>query len=163
MQSKSFAAVPIFAYGRCWGVLGFGETRYEREWSGPEVEALKAAAALFGSAIERERSEEDRERRDRILEAVAFSAAQLLEPGTWQARADEVLARLGQSADAARILLMDIHAAADGTTLATIRHSWQAPGVESPLSHPLLEEGVRVKALGLERIEAEMRARAARW
>ena len=28
-----FAAVPIFASGRWWGVLGFGETRHEREWS----------------------------------------------------------------------------------------------------------------------------------
>ena len=123
---------------------------------------MKAAAALFGSAIERERAEEDRERRDRILEAVAFSAAQLLEPGTWQARADEVLARLGQSADAARILLMDIHAGADGTALAAIRHSWQAPGVESPLGHPLLEEGVRVKALGLDASKGRC-VRGARW
>ena len=141
LQSKSFAVVPIFADGRWWGVLGFGETRYARQWSGPEVECLKAAAAVLGSAIERERSEEDRERRDRILEAVAFSAAQLLEPGTWQARADEVLERLGRSADAARILLMDIRAEADGSSLATLRHSWQAPGVQSPFTNSFVKEG----------------------
>src|SRR5262249_37859867 len=41
MGSKAFAAVPIFANGEWWGFLGFGETRYEREWSAHEVEALK--------------------------------------------------------------------------------------------------------------------------
>ena len=150
--------MPIFADGRWWGVLGFGETRYARQWAGPEVECLEAAAAVLGSAIERERSEEDRERRDRILEAVAFSAAQLLEAGTWQARADEVLERLGRSADAARILLMDVRAEADGSSFARLRHSWQAPGVESPFTNSLVKEGVRVQALGLERLEAELRA-----
>ncbi|HVQ32109.1 MAG TPA: GAF domain-containing protein, partial [Vicinamibacteria bacterium] len=126
LESKSLAVVPIFANGVWWGLLGFGETRYVRQWSSPEVECLKAAAAVFGTAIERERSEQDRERRDRILEAVAFSAAQMLEPGTWQARADEVLERLGRSADAARILLMDIRSDASEGTVAVLRHSWQA-------------------------------------
>src|SRR5262249_6102304 len=55
--SKSFAAVPIFSNGEWWGLLGFGETRFEREWSAPEVEALRAAAAVLGSAIEREEAE----------------------------------------------------------------------------------------------------------
>lgn len=40
---------------------------------------------------------QDRERRGRILQPVAFGAARLLEPGRWQERADEVLARLGRS------------------------------------------------------------------
>jgi GAF domain-containing protein len=57
LGSKSFAIVPIFAQGGLWGFLGFDETRHEREWPAPEVEALKAAAAVLGAAIERERAD----------------------------------------------------------------------------------------------------------
>src|SRR5262245_14042363 len=46
----------------------------------------------------RKRGELDRERRGRILEAVAFTAARLLQPGSWRTRAQEVLARLGEAA-----------------------------------------------------------------
>lgn len=72
MGSKAFAAVPISAHGRLWGVLGFGETRYEREWSTAEVEALKAAGAVLGAAVERE----DAEQRQRRLEAELRLAAE---------------------------------------------------------------------------------------
>ena len=49
----SILNVPIFVNNRWWGFIGFDECRYEREWSSPEVEALKAAAGLLGAVIER--------------------------------------------------------------------------------------------------------------
>jgi PAS domain S-box-containing protein len=84
--SKSFAVVPIFSEGSWWGLLGFGETRYEREWSLPEVEALKAAAAVIGSAIEREAADEslrESEERFETLSAASFEAIAITEAGSF--------------------------------------------------------------------------------
>lgn len=86
MGSKSFAAVPIFTGGKWWGFLGFGETRYEREWSAPEIEALKAAAAMVGAAIERERAHEalrESEERFKRLSGAAFEGIAITEAGVF--------------------------------------------------------------------------------
>jgi PAS domain S-box-containing protein len=96
MGSKSFAAVPIFSEGRWWGLLGFGETRFEREWSGPELEALKAAAAVFGAAIEREHADDalrEGEERFERLAAAAFEGIAVTEGGVF-VDANEQLARM---------------------------------------------------------------------
>jgi PAS domain S-box-containing protein len=96
LGSKSFAAVPVFSNGQWWGVLGFGETRYEREWSIPEVEALKAAAAVLGAAIERERADEAlRESEERFgrLAGAAFEGIAITEAGVF-VDANEQLSRM---------------------------------------------------------------------
>jgi PAS domain S-box-containing protein len=54
----SIAVVPIFVSGEWWGYLGFDDTETAREWNHAEVEALKSAAALLGSAIQRNRAEQ---------------------------------------------------------------------------------------------------------
>ncbi len=53
---NSALAVPIFAGKRWWGFLGIDECRVEREWSGAEIDALRAAADAIGAAIERQQS-----------------------------------------------------------------------------------------------------------
>ncbi|MDP9329852.1 MAG: EAL domain-containing protein [Actinomycetota bacterium] len=53
MDVVSFAAVPIFANGDWWGFLGLHDCVNERGWAAPELDALKAAAALLGGVIER--------------------------------------------------------------------------------------------------------------
>lgn len=59
----SIAVVPIFVDAAWWGFIGFDECRSERAWSAAEIEALRAAAGLFGAAIQNERSRAlDRER-----------------------------------------------------------------------------------------------------
>lgn len=54
---KSLVVVPIFAGQEWWGIIGFDECRREREWTGSEIEALKAAASTLGAAIQHERAE----------------------------------------------------------------------------------------------------------
>src|SRR6185503_396296 len=57
-------------------------TRYERTWSAPEVEALKAAAAVLGAAIERERADEalrESEERFERLAAASFEGIAITE------------------------------------------------------------------------------------
>jgi PAS domain S-box-containing protein len=67
---RSIAVVPIFVEGDWWGVLGFTDDVTEREWEPVEVEALGAAAAMFGGALFRHRTEDrlrDSEERFRNL------------------------------------------------------------------------------------------------
>lgn len=57
-QILSLLEVPIFVSGRWWGVIGFDDCVQEREWSQVEIDALRAAAAVLGAAIRRQRDEE---------------------------------------------------------------------------------------------------------
>ncbi len=51
----ALAAVPIFVGPQWWGFIGFDDCAFERGWTAPEIETLKAAAGLMGAAIQRER------------------------------------------------------------------------------------------------------------
>lgn len=53
----SVLIVPIFLGDEWWGFVGFDETKWEREWSPAEEDALRGAAGILGGAIERRRSE----------------------------------------------------------------------------------------------------------
>ncbi len=107
---------------------------------------------------ERKRAERDRERGARILEAVAFSAARLLQPGSWRAQADEVLARLAQAAQVARVFLADKQDLPNGSTRLVFRAIWGAPGVATLLDDPNIRGGLLLEAEGLGRLADEMRA-----
>ena len=57
-DTLSILVVPIFIQNQWWGFIGFDETKWEREWSPPEEEALRAAAGILGGAIERRVAEQ---------------------------------------------------------------------------------------------------------
>ena len=66
----SFLNVPIMVGSDWWGFIGYDECTYERTWSQPEIEALKAAAAILGAVIERSKVADElvsSEERYRIL------------------------------------------------------------------------------------------------
>jgi PAS domain S-box-containing protein len=107
---------------------------------------------------ERKRGELDRERRGRILEAVAFSAARLLQPGSWRTHANEVLARLGEATEAARAWIGDKADEPDGSARLVFRFAWGTPGERLLVEDPRLRGGVPLRAAGLGRLEAELRA-----
>ncbi len=52
--ARSVLKVPIFAEDRWWGFIGFDECARERDWLTAEIEALKAAADITGTAIQRQ-------------------------------------------------------------------------------------------------------------
>jgi PAS domain S-box-containing protein len=96
--SKAFAVVPIFADGGFWGFLAFGETRHEREWSAPELEGLKAAAAVLGAAIERERADgalRESEERFARLSAASFEGIAVTESGVFVDGNEQLAQMLG--------------------------------------------------------------------
>ena len=63
----SMALLPIFVDNRWWGFIGFDECKYERHWTGTELEALHIAANIFGSAETRARTEQKLIHRQRVL------------------------------------------------------------------------------------------------
>jgi diguanylate cyclase (GGDEF)-like protein/PAS domain S-box-containing protein len=54
---KSTAMVPIFVDGKWWGFLGFDACNQYREWSSAEVDALRIAANIIATALERKQNE----------------------------------------------------------------------------------------------------------
>ncbi len=50
---KSFVTVPLFVYGKWWGVIGFDDRMRKRDWSTIEIDALRMSANMIGSAIQR--------------------------------------------------------------------------------------------------------------
>ncbi|NBV25310.1 MAG: PAS domain S-box protein [Proteobacteria bacterium] len=59
---KSIALTPVFAGNTWWGFLALGQRETEREWFAGELEALRAAAEVFGAAIARTEVEAERVR-----------------------------------------------------------------------------------------------------
>lgn len=56
---KSICVMPIMVDGDWWGSIGFSVCDAEREWTPAELDALSTAANTLGSAIQRNRSEEE--------------------------------------------------------------------------------------------------------
>ena len=57
-QILSVLIVPIFMGDDLWGFIGFDETKWERQWSPAEEDALRGAGGILGGAIERRRVEQ---------------------------------------------------------------------------------------------------------
>ncbi len=56
-QIQSIALAAIFVEQTWWGLIGFDECLYARQWSKAEIGALGAAASVLGSSIQRQKSE----------------------------------------------------------------------------------------------------------
>jgi diguanylate cyclase (GGDEF)-like protein/PAS domain S-box-containing protein len=54
---RSIAVVPVLVGDEWWGYLGFDECLTDREWSRPDIDALRAAAGTLGACISRKRTE----------------------------------------------------------------------------------------------------------
>ncbi len=134
------------------------QVRPETAPAGDELYRTLLELSALHDVTERRRMEAERERRDRILEAVAFGAARLLEPGSWHSHAEAVLARLGAAADAARAWVAEMVEEADGSTRTRFLFSWAVPGQGIALDDPRIRGGVSTRVSGLARMESELRA-----
>lgn len=66
---KTLLDVPIFVDGQWWGIIGFDDCVKDQAWSQVEVNALRTAADILGAAIQRQRSDAEREKLIADLEA----------------------------------------------------------------------------------------------
>ena len=67
-------------------------------------------------------------RRDAMLGAIGFAAAQIVTTGDWQGGIQNILDRLGQAADVSRAVLFELHDGPDGKLAESCRFDWAAPG-----------------------------------
>jgi signal transduction histidine kinase len=51
---QSILVVPVFVGNQWWGFIGFDDCKVLRRWQGREVDALKAAADIFGAAVQQD-------------------------------------------------------------------------------------------------------------
>ncbi len=56
-EIKSIVGSPILTDENCWGFIAFEDCNVEREWARPELDALRTAATLLGTAISRQKME----------------------------------------------------------------------------------------------------------
>src|SRR6266446_2983799 len=140
--------------------LGEGSTRWISGSALGAVEdgLLRDYWLCLRDITERKRAEADRERGERVLQAVAFSAVRLLQTGTWRAQAQEVVGQLGQAAEAARLFIAEGRQEPDGSSRFEFRFWWAAPGHEVAPDDPRIKGGVSVPEVGLERLIGELRA-----
>ena len=65
----STLVLPIRVDDAWWGCIGFDECVRMRDWAGGEIEAMRAAAALLGAALTRQRQDAPAATRPRLATA----------------------------------------------------------------------------------------------
>ncbi|MFL5766575.1 MAG: PAS domain-containing protein [Actinomycetota bacterium] len=87
----------------------------------------------FFDVTERKAVEAALRRRDAVLRAVGFAAERFLRADSWTESIEEVLARLGTSADVSRVYVFENRKAPDGALLMDQTYEWCAPGISSTI------------------------------
>jgi PAS domain S-box-containing protein len=87
----------------------------------------------FFDVTERKTVEAALRRRDAVLRAVGFAAEKFLQVESWTESIEEVLARLGTSADVSRVYVFENSSGADGELLMGLTHEWCATGISSTI------------------------------
>src|SRR5687768_2285441 len=143
---RSVAMVPVFAGTRWWGFIGFADCNRERTWTEAELNALAAAAGIYGAALAR------REMEQRIAAAIVHErlAAEIGQVLTTGARnIDDILQRcsvhIGRhlGADLVRVWTTDL----DGGVLRSRSGTY-------PIDGALLPSEVAIGEYGVGRIAA---------
>lgn len=100
LESQSFAAVPVLTDHEWWGFIMFEECCEEREWTGMELDAFRAAANILGAAEVRARTEQKLIQRQRALSLLQEIVAVSLQARDVREMAETVANRLGNLIDA---------------------------------------------------------------
>ncbi|MBN2093369.1 PAS domain S-box protein [candidate division KSB1 bacterium] len=83
LQIRSIAIIPIFDSDHWWGFIRFDDCENQTESSSAELDALRSAAGLLGSAIERRKIEEELHKyRGHLEELVQIRTNELSEVNT---------------------------------------------------------------------------------
>ncbi len=89
---------------------------------------LAATIIAIHDITERKRAAAALARRDMILEAVSFAAAQFLLPGDWESNVQQVLARLGETMAVSHVYVFENHMV-DEMTQSHLLYQWNMPGI----------------------------------
>ena len=101
------------------------------------------------NVTDRRRAENELQRRGRVLEAIAFASERFLAGRASSEDIDEILMRLGAAAEADWVAVFQNAPDEHGDVLASSRHSWIAPDVQTSQDQNV--QGVAYRADGLGR------------
>ena len=109
LGSQSFAAIPVLTNHEWWGFLMFEECCEEREWTGLELDAFRAAANILGAAEVRTRTEQKLIQRQRALSLLQEIVSVSLQAQDVKEMAETVANRLAKliNADGCFVTLWD--------------------------------------------------------
>jgi signal transduction histidine kinase len=135
-------------------IYSFVHADHRRRWLqldvvplfGPDGNVTRVVSS-FIDITEQKESEEALQRRDAILQAVAFAAEELLATAEWEHSIDAVLRQLGAATGVSRVYIVPSSGAG--------HHEWTADGVAPRADVPV--KGSYLKALGLGRWERILR------
>ncbi len=88
-------------------------------------------------------------KQEQLLDAVAFSAKELLSTNNWASRIDEILRRLGEASDSSRVYVFK-HNYKAGKLFTSLVFEWCAPGIAGQMDNPELSE-MEIGAVGFQR------------
>ncbi len=132
--------------------------RYFEEIGSPVLAGDSSVVGIAGYALDvtdRKRAELTLQRRDAILEAVAFVARRFLTSESWRFHAEEVLERLGRAAEADRAYIFVNERDPDGSLVMSQLFEWAAPDTVPLLNNPMLQR-LPYRAGGLGRWEKRL-------
>jgi len=96
------------------------------------------------------KSESPFHKQEQLLDAVAFSAKELLSTNNWASRIDEILRRLGEASGSSRVYVFKHNYNPLGKLLTSLVFEWCAPGIEGQIDNPNLAE-MEIGAVGFQR------------
>jgi PAS domain S-box-containing protein len=94
-------------------------------------------------------------RREAILEAVSFAAEKFLQTESWEKDIQDILGRLGQSADASRVYIFENHLNDVGDLLTSQRYEWAGAGIEPQIDN-LEMQNISWREAGFDRWQEQL-------
>ncbi len=88
---------------------------------------------------ERKQAEAAIQRRDRILESLAYAGEQLLRSTVLEEHLPNILSRLGEAVEISRVYIFENHSGADGELLTSQRYEWVNAGFMPQVDNPHLQ------------------------
>jgi signal transduction histidine kinase len=125
----SVICVPILVDGGLAAYIGYDDCETARRWSAAEEEALRTAASVLGSAMQRATGLEAIRVRERILEAIASASQRALGAASVADGVRMILEGIGPASSASRVVVVELGEQDDGSMVVTANHQWVAPGI----------------------------------
>lgn len=87
---------------------------------------------------------------EQLLDAVAYSARELLSSVDWTSRINEILQRLGEASGSSRVYVFQHNHDAKGNLITSLVFEWCAEGTEAQITNPALKD-MEIAAAGFQR------------
>jgi PAS domain S-box-containing protein len=105
-----------------------------------QINGVDCILSMFHDVTEERQAQAALQRRDAILEAIAFAAQHFLRSEDWQAEIQPILERMGRAAESSRVYIFQKEKSASGRVMISQLFEWCAPGIRSQIANPALQK-----------------------